>query len=104
MITKQKQIERQKEIEKAAYAYVNWTKVWMQKMADKARNRYNKSDREEIEEAFVAGAKFADKCPRRGLVKIEDVRAIYRMWLVDKDDGSVFPNYFDKYCDKEGWL
>ena len=102
MVTKQKQIERDKELEKAAYAYS--TKKCMGKMADKAINQYNKSNREEFVEAFIAGAKFADDFPRQGLVKIEDVRAIYLMWIKDINDDSDFLVYFYDYCKKEGWL
>lgn len=57
-----------------------------------------------VEPAFIAGAKFADKCPRRGLVKIEDVEAIYCEWLNYNSENSTFLEYFYNYCDKEGWL
>jgi hypothetical protein len=70
---------------------------------DRVPDLYNISAHDLIELSFIAGAKVADKCPRKGLVKIEDVRVIYRMWLIDDND-SLFPNYFDKYCEKEGWL
>lgn len=97
MITKDKQIEREKEIEAVANLYANWM------CEDKVPDQYNISAHDLIKLIFIAGAKAADKCRRRGLVKIEDVRAIYIMWLVDDND-SVFPDYFEKYCEKEGWL
>lgn len=97
MNTKDKQQERLKEIEGAAIVYAY--KMCKGRVPD----LYNISAHDLIELSFIAGAKAADTNPRRGLVKIEDVRAIYNKWLV-KGDGSVFPNYFDKYCDKEGWI
>lgn len=98
MITKDKQRERVKEIEAAAIVYAN-------KMCnDRVPDQYNISVHDLIELIFIAGAKFADKCPRRGLVKIEDVRAIHRMWLEDDNDNSDFLEYFVNYCEEVGWL
>lgn len=98
MITKDKQQERLKEIEAAAIVYAN-------KMCkDRVPDLYNISAHDLIELSFIAGAKVADTNPRRGLVKIEDVRAIYLMWIKDINDDSDFLVYFYDYCEKEGWL
>ena len=97
MNTKQKQIERENQIAAAAIEFAKMCN-------DRNPDLYDISAHDLIKLSFIAGAKIADKFPRRGLVKIEDVRAIYRMWCHDDNDHSTFPNYFDKYCDKEGWL
>lgn len=98
MDTKDKQIERVKEIKAAAILYAN-------KMCEyRDPDQYNISAHDLIELSFIAGAKVADKCPRRGLVKIEDVRVIYRMWLNARNYDGLFPDYFENYCEKEGWL
>lgn len=98
MDTKDKQQERLKEIEAAAIVYAN-------KMCkDRVPDLYNISAHDLIELSFIAGAKDADTNPRPGLVEIDNVRAIYNMWLEDDNDNSDFIEYFYDYCDKEGWL
>jgi hypothetical protein len=98
MDTKDKQQERLKQIEEAAVVYA------FKMCKGRVQDLYNISAHDLIELSFIAGAKVADKCPRKGLVKIEDVRAIHRMWLEDDNDNSDFLEYFTNYCDKEGWL
>lgn len=106
MDTKHKQRNREKVIEEAAQSFFD-------KIYDIENNRrdYRGSAYDEgfldaldqaVETAFIAGAKFADKCPREGLVDVEYVRAIYNMWL--EDGKSDFLEYFTNYCRKEGWL
>lgn len=98
MNTKQKQIEREKQIAVAARVYAN--EICKNRVLDK----YNLSDQEIIALAFFYGAKHADKYPRRGLVEIDDVQAIHRMWLEDDNDDSDFLTYFVNYCEEKGWL
>lgn len=80
MDTKQKQRNREKEIEKAAQSFSD-------KIYDIENNRrdYRGSAYDEgfldaldqaVETAFIAGAVFSDENPRPGLVEIEDVDAI----------------------------
>lgn len=96
MITKDKQRERENQIAAASLGYAS------EICKDRVLGKYNISDQEMIGLAFFNGAMLADANPRRGLVKIEDVRAIYGMWL---ENGTCnFLEYFYDYCDKEGWL
>lgn len=97
MITKDKQIERVKEIEAAANLYAN-------KMCEyKVPDQYNISAHDLIELSFIAGAKFADNFPRKGLVEIEDVEDIYMTWLKEGECGD-FVEYLKDECRKVGWL
>lgn len=98
MITKQKQIEREKIIEAAATLYA------IKMCKDRVPDQYNISAHDLIELSFIAGAKVADKCPRPGLVKIEDVEDIYCEWLKYNSENSTFLEYFANYCEEEGWL
>lgn len=100
MITKFE--KRLRQIDAAANSYsidncVSWD-------YDSSTGKYNESDELEIFDAFCAGVAFADDNPRPGLVEIDNVRAIHRMWLEDDNDNSDFIEYFYDYCDKEGWL
>lgn len=96
MITKQKQIERENQIAAASLGYAS------EICKDRVLGKYNISDQEMIGLAFSNGAMLADANPRRGLVKIEDVRVIYGMWL---ENGTCnFLEYFYDYCEKEGWI
>lgn len=97
MNTKDKQQERENQIAAASLGYAS------EICKDRVLDKYNLSDQEIIGLAFFNGAMLADKYPRRGLVKIEDVRAIHRMWLEDDKD-SDFLEYFVNYCEEEGWL
>lgn len=90
--------ERENQIATASLLYAN--EICENGVLDK----YNLSDQEIIGLGFFNGARFADKIPRRGLVEIEDVRAIYIKWLNDANDDGIFPDYFADYCKKEGWL
>lgn len=98
MNTLHRYTERENEIAAAALGYAN------EICKNRVRDKYNLSDQDLIGLAFFNGAKLADTNPRRGLVKIEDVRAIHRMWLEDDNDNSDFLEYFVNYCDKKGWL
>lgn len=93
-----KQTTREKLIAEAALGYAD--KICKSRVLDD----FNVSVQEMIGVAFFHGAMLADTIPRRGLVKIEDVRAIYLMWLEDDNDNSYFLEYFANYCDKEGRL
>lgn len=96
MNTLHRYTEREKQIAAAVLGYAN------EICKDRALGKYNISDQEEIGFAFFNGAMLADTNPRRGLVKIEDVRAIYNMWL---ENGTCnFLEYFYDYCEKEGWI
>lgn len=96
MDTLHRYTEREKQIAAAALGYAN------EICKDRVLDKYNISDQEMIGLSFFNGAMLADTNPRRGLVKIEEVRAIYNMWLWDGK--SNFLEYFTNYCDKEGWL
>lgn len=100
MITKQKQIERDKLIEAAAVCYacdnsVSWD-------YDSSTGQYNESDETELEDAFIAGAVFSDENPRPGLVDIEDVEAILAEAF--KKDEIGFINYHKIFRRMEGLL
>lgn len=105
MITKQ--IERGKEIEKAAKSYFD--KIYD---AEKNCRDYKGSAYDEgfldgldpaVETAFIAGAVFSDENPRPGLVDIEDVGDIYMTWLKEGECGD-FVEYLKDECRKVGWL
>ena len=97
MITKFE--KRLRQIDAAANSYsidnrVSWD-------YDSSTGQYNENDELELEEAFRAGVAFADENPRTDLLEVDDVRAIYHMWLEDDNDNSDFIEYFVNYCDKE---
>lgn len=98
MITKFE--KRLREIDAAAASYaidncVSWD-------YDSSTGKYNESDELELGDAFCAGVAYADANPRTDLLEIDDVEAIYNMWL---ENGTCnFLEYFYDYCDKEGWL
>ena len=98
MNTLHRYTEREKQIAAAALVYAN------EICKNRVRDKYNLSDQVLIGLAFSNGAKLADTNPRRGLVKIEDVEAIYCEWLNYNSGNSTFLDYFYNYCDKEGWL
>lgn len=98
MNTKDKQQQRENQIAAASLGYAS------EICKDRVLGKYNLSDQEMIGLAFFNGAMLADDNPRHGLVKIEDVRAIHRMWLEDDNDNSDFIEYFVNYCEEEGWL
>lgn len=106
MITKQ--IERQKEIEKAAQSFSDEIYDIENNRRDYRGSAYDEGFLDAldqaVETAFIAGAVFSDESPRPGLVKIEDVEAIYCEWLNYNSENSTFLEYFYNYCDKEGWL
>lgn len=96
-----KQIKRDKQIEAAAVSYacdnsVSWD-------YDSSTGQYNESDETELEDAFIAGATFADENPRHGLVDIEDVGDIYKEWQ-EEGDFVDFVDYLKDECRKDGWL
>ena len=100
MITKFE--KRLRQIDAAANSYsidncVSWD-------YDSATGKYNESDELELSDAFCAGVAFADANPRTDLLEVDDVVAIYNMWLVDDNDNSDFIEYFVNYCEEEGWL
>ena len=96
MNTLHRYTERENEIATAAIVYAS------EICKDRVLGEYNLSDQEMIGLAFSNGAMLADANPRRGLVKLEDVRVIYGMWL---ENGTCnFIEYFYDYCEKEGWL
>ena len=70
---------------------------------NRVRDKYNLSDQLEIGLAFFNGTKLADMHPRPGLVKIEDVRAIYMAWQ-EEGDFVDFVDYLKDECRKEGLL
>ena len=98
MITKQKQIEREKQIAAAALVYAN------EICKNRVRDKYNLSDQVLIGLAFFNGVKLADENPRPGLVEIDDVEDIYMEWFKCDSENSTFLEYFANYCKKEGWL
>lgn len=98
MTTLHRYTEREKQIAAAALVYAN------EICKNRVRDKYNLSDQVLIGLAFFNGAKLADTNPRRGLVKIEDVEAIYCEWLEDDNDNSDFLEYFVNYCEEKGWL
>lgn len=96
-----KQIKRDKQVEAAAISYacdnsVSWD-------YDSSTGQYNESDETELEDAFIAGAAFADDIPRPGLVDIEDVGDIYMTWLEEGECGD-FVEYLKDECIKAGWI
>lgn len=92
MITKQKQIERKKQIAAAA-------KSFFDKIYD--YEGFLDALDQAVETAFIAGAVFSDESPRPGLVEIEDVEDIYMAWLRERE---CFMDYLKGRCIKAGWL
>lgn len=105
MITKQ--IERGKEIRKAAKSYYYKIYVYEDNRRDYFGSAYDEGFIDAIfqtvETAFIAGAVFSDENPRPGLVDIEDVGDIYMTWLKEGECGD-FVEYLKDGCRKEGWL
>lgn len=108
MNTKDKQQEREKQIAAAAKSFSDKVYDYENNRRDYKGSAYDKgfldAYDQAVEAAFIAGAVFSDINPRPGLVEIDNVRAIHRMWLEDDNDNSDFIEYFYDYCDKEGWL
>lgn len=100
MITKHKNIERLKRIAAASIAYS--TRNCEDRLHNEEKGQYNKSYKEEIEEAYIAGAIFADCFLRPCRVEIEDVEFIYDKFK--KTDSKDFIDYFKQFCKSEGWI
>lgn len=105
MNTKQEQRERLKQIRQEAEFYSDGRYD-----AEKNHRDYKGSPYDEgfldaldqaVEPAFIAGAKFADNFPRKGLVEIEDVEDIYMAWLRERE---CFMDYLKGRCIKAGWI
>lgn len=100
-----KQIERQKEIEKAAQSFSDEIYDIENNRRDYRGSAYDEGFLDAldqaVETAFIAGAKFADDFPRQGLVEIEDVEDIYMAWLRERE---CFMDYLKGRCIKAGWI